>query len=132
MPKSTTKPEKPKKLRGPKRVEYIPARLRGITGVEQLTTVRQMTRLLEYLQAGPENRLPFVRLGASVQSKSRSGKPKATSTYAVDVDGQISVIRLNSDPRRSHVWVQCERRPWNLCRDRRLQEGARHGVEVSG
>lgn len=120
MANRTAKQVKQAKKRGPKRIEYIPAALAGIAGAEGLTTVRQLERLLEYLQTPAETRAPFVRLGASVPAR-KAGKLAAPSaTYAVDVDGKVSVIRREGDPRLLHKWATNGRRPWNLCRDPRF------------
>lgn len=109
-----------RRKRGPRRMEYIPEDLRGITGVEQLTTVRQMKRLLEYCHEPQAVRPPCARLGSSVHSAKlpkRGRKPSAT--YAVDFHGVVSVVRRVGDPRRIHLWMTNERRAWNLAyRDR--------------
>lgn len=106
-----------RKKRAPSRIEYIPVDLRGIPGVEQVTTVRQLKRLLEYCHEPQSDRPTFLRLGSSVHSSKlpkRGRKPSAT--YAVDVDGVVSVIRRIGDPRRMHLWMSNDRRPWNISR----------------
>lgn len=106
--------DKPKKPRGPRRLEYIPENLRGIAGVEHLTTLRQLKRLQEYCSQEPTLRPPFVRLGASVYSRRlRKRGGRSSATYAVDVKGVVSVVRRFGDPRRVHAWMSMARRPWN-------------------
>lgn len=112
--------KKARKKRTPSRVEYIPLELRGIPGVEQVTTVRQMKRLLEYCHEPQSDRPAFLRLGSSVHSSKlpkRGRKPSAT--YAVDVDGVVSVMRRIGDPRRMHLWMSNDRRAWNIARQHR-------------
>lgn len=118
--------KKARKKRAPSRIEYIPVELRGIPGVEQVTTVRQMKRLLEYCHEPQSDRPPFLRLGSSVHSaklQKRGRKPSAT--YAVDVDGVVSVIRRIGDPRRMHLWMSNDSRAWNIARQHRC--GNQHG-----
>lgn len=104
----------------PRRLEYIPEDLRGIPGVEELTTVRQMKRLLEYCHEAQAVRPPFVRLGASVHSSMLLKRGRQSSaTYAVDVNGAVSVLRRIGDPRRIHLWMSNERRAWNLAHGQR-------------
>lgn len=112
--------KKARKKRAPSRIEYIPVELRGIPGVEQVTTVRQLRRLLEYCHEPQADRPAFLRLGSSVHSSKlpkRGRKPSAT--YAVDVDGVVSVIRRIGDPRRMHLWMSNDRRSWNISRQLR-------------
>jgi len=118
---STSPHARPSKRKpGPKRLGYIPAQYAAITGIETLTTVRQLTRLADFLSVGAETRPPFVRLGSSVSARRGRRKPVASSTYAVDVDGVVSVVHRRDDPRRVHAWMCNERRPWHLCRDARV------------
>jgi len=129
MKSSSEKPAKQKRIRGPKRIEFVPEPMRGIEGVGEVTTVRQLVRLQEYLATAHGQRMPFVRLGASVPAKKGRRKVGPSATYAVDVEGRVAVIRKSGDPRRTHLWVQNERRPWNLCRDSRF--GALHTVSAT-
>lgn len=110
-----------KRIRGPQRVEYIPDALRSVQGIEKLTTVRQMRRLVDYRLIPAEDRPAFVRLGASVPPRVSKKTRKGSSTYAVDVDGEVRIVRLDGDPRRVYVWVRNAKRPWNLCRDTGLR-----------
>lgn len=119
-----------KKTRGPKRLSYLPPQYAGIAGADTLTTVRQLTRLADYLSLAQETRPPFVRLGSSVAARRGRGKPVTSSTYAVDVDGTVSVVHRKDDPRRAHEWMQNERRPWHLCRNARLVPGRPKPVSV--
>jgi len=118
------------KTRGPKRLSYLPAQYADIAGADTLTTVRQLTRLADYLSVAPEARAPFVRLGSSVAARRGRRKPATSSTYAVDVDGMVSVVHRKDDPRRAYEWMQNERRPWHLCRNARLVPGRRKPVSV--
>lgn len=104
-----------KRMRGPRRLQYIPEGLRGIPGVEQLTTVRQMKRLVEFCHEAQATRPAFVRLGSSVHAAERlTRRRRSSATYAVDVNGAVSVLRRVGDPRRTHLWMSNARRPWNL------------------
>jgi len=114
----------PSVKRGPKRLDIVPEQFLGISGVKELTTIKQLLRLQEYLAIAQDRRPAYVRLGASVPpGKYRKTSP--TSTYAVDVEGSVSVIRRIGDPRVAHRWVRNERRPWNLCRDARFAQPSR-------
>jgi len=108
------KTETADKKRGPKRLEYIPQLFRHIAGVEELTTVRQLDKLQEYLATPEEERPPYVRLGASVPQYSERAVKLPSVTYAVTVDGEVSVIYQQKDPRRAEVWFANAARPWNL------------------
>ena len=101
---------------GPKPIQYIPEPFRHIKGVDQITTPRQLARLRDYLNTSPNRRDPYVRLGASVPPPGRFTDRKPTSIYAVMVDGEVSVIRREQDPRAAHRWMTNERRPWNMDR----------------
>lgn len=103
-----------KKKPGPKRLDYIPLPFRGIDGVNQLTTVRQLENLKTYMEMTKTERPPCLRIGASVPQFDEEGKKKPTTTYAVTVDGEISVVKLQRDPRSAHKWFMNARRPWNL------------------
>jgi len=129
MKNTTEKPAKQKKMRGPKRVEFIPESMRGVAGVEEVTTVKQLVRLQEFVAMAPGERLPFVRLGSSVPAQNGRRELSPSATYAVDVEGRVSVIRKSGDPRRAHIWIQNSLRPWNLCRDSRF--GVSHTVSAT-
>ena len=99
---------------GPKPLQHIPAAFRQINGVDQITTPGQIARLRDYLNTSPNHRAPFVRLGASVPPPGSFNERKPTSTYAVMIDGEVSVIHLIQDPRAAHRWMSNPRRAWNL------------------
>jgi hypothetical protein len=98
---------------GPKPIKYIPQPYRHVPGVERITTPRQLARLRDYLNTSPKQRAPFVRLGASVPPPHDLTR-NSTATYAVTVDGEVSVICLERDPRAAERWVSNPRRPWNM------------------
>lgn len=102
------------KKTGPKPIQYIPEPFRGIDGVEQITTPGQLARLRDYLNTSPSRRAPFVRLGASVPPPGSFSERKPNSTYAVMIDGEVSVIHRVQDPRAAHRWMSNPRRPWNM------------------
>ena len=102
------------KKRGPKRLEYIPQPFRHIPGIEEMTTVRQLVKLEEYLATPAEERGHYVRLGASVPQYCEYEEKLPTTTYAVTIDGVVSVLKLERDPRSAHKWFMNPRRPWNL------------------
>jgi len=99
---------------GPKPITYIPSQFRQIAGAEHLTTPGQLVRLREYLQTRESDRSPYCRLGASVPPYGPANTRKPTATYAVTVDGVVSIIRLERDPRAAERWVSNARRPWNM------------------
>lgn len=103
-----------KKKPGPKRLEYIPLPFRGIEGVDQLTTVRQLENLKAYLETPESKRPACVRIGASVPQFSEEEPKAPTTTYAVTVDGVVSVVKMECDPRSAHKWFMNPRRPWHL------------------
>lgn len=53
--------------RGPKRLEYIPEKYRGVRGIEHLTTQDQLRKLGEYI--ANIKREPFRRLGCSTPQR---------------------------------------------------------------
>jgi hypothetical protein len=102
---------------GPKSepLEYIPPQFREVKGVEILTTVAQLQRLQEFLDAPEHERPAFVRLGSSVPPRGTPAETRRpTATYAVDVDGEVSVIRRMQDPRAVHRWMTNPAREWNI------------------
>lgn len=106
-----------KKKPGPKPITYIPPQFRHISGAEHLTTYRQLIRLREYIQTHPSKRRSYLRLGASVPQYGPNNVRKPSATYAVTIDGEISIIRVEYDPRSAERWVSNARRPWNISRD---------------
>lgn len=106
-----------KKKPGPKSkpLGYIPPQFRDVQGVEVLTTMSQLQRLQDFVDTPQHERPAFVRLGSSVPPR---GTPKEsrrpTATYAVDVDGEISVIKRTQDPRAVHRWMSNPAREWNI------------------
>jgi hypothetical protein len=102
---------------GPKPITYIPLQFRHIPGAEHLTTPRQLIRLREYLQTRDSERSAYCRLGASVPPYGPENTRKPTATYAVTVDGVVSIIRLERDPRAAERWVSNPRRSWNMSHD---------------
>lgn len=122
---TTSKTGNIQRIRGPRRLEYIPESVRHVEGVEVLTTMQQLTRLKDYLETPPAARAPYIRLGASVYSYERNGAiPPPMATYAVDVDGTVRVFRKNGDPRVLHRWMTRPTRAWNLCRNPRFKGSA--------
>jgi hypothetical protein len=105
---------KSKKKTGPKPITYIPPQFRHIPGAEHLTTHRQLIRLREYLQLRDSERSAYFRLGASVPQYGPENTRKPSATYAVMIDGVVSIIRLEYDPRAAERWVSNARRPWNM------------------
>ena len=103
-----------KKKTGPKPIAYIPSQFRNIPGAEHLTTPGQLIRLREYLQTRGPERAAYVRLGASVPQYGPEKTRKPSATYAVAVDSEVSIIRLECDPRAAERWMSNARRPWNL------------------
>jgi hypothetical protein len=99
---------------GPKRLDYIPVPFRGIKGADQLTTVRQLENLQDYIETPESERPPCVRIGASVPQYSEETPKVPTTTYAVTVDGIVSVVKMERDPRSAHKWFMNPRRPWHL------------------
>jgi len=99
---------------GPKRLDYVPHQFRGIQGVEQLTTVRQLENLKRYLETPVAQRPPYVRIGASVPQYCEDKRKLPTATYVVMVDGAVTVMRKQRDPRNAEKWFKNPRRPWNL------------------
>lgn len=117
MPSHTMVGSKGKKIRGPRRLEYVPAAFRSIPGVDALTTLRQLEKLKQYLELPVGHRVPFIQLGASVPVRRKGRRrQKSTVVYAVDVDGNISIVYKRQDPRCALKWMQNPRRAWNLCR----------------
>lgn len=106
-----------KKKTGPKPITYIPAQFRHIPGAEHLTTPGQLIRLREYLQMRNSERAAYCRLGASVPPYGPENTRKPSATYAVTVDGEVSIIRLERDPRAAERWISNARRPWNMSRE---------------
>lgn len=106
-----------KKKTGPKPIRYIPQPFRHIEGVEQITTPRQLQRLRDYLNKTPSCRPAYVRLGASVPPYGPNNTRKPTATYAVMIDGEVSIILLERDPRAAERWVSNARRAWNMSHD---------------
>lgn len=103
-----------KKKTGPKPITYIPAQFQHLPGAEHLATPGQLVRLREYLQTRDSERPAYCRLGASVPQYGPENTRKPTATYAVTVDGVVSIIRLERDPRAAERWVSNARRPWNM------------------
>jgi len=99
---------------GPRPLEYIPLPFRAIEGVEQLTTVRQLENLKAYMETPESERPPCLRIGASVPQYCEYEEKLPTTTYAVTIDGVVSVLKLERDPRSAHKWFMNPRRPWNL------------------
>lgn len=99
---------------GPKPITYIPVPFREIEGIEQVTTFRQLKKLEDYLETPSSERPPCVRLGASVPIYYDGVTRKPTVTYDVMVDGEVSVVKMQSDPRAAHKWFLNPRRPWQL------------------
>lgn len=106
-----------KKKSGPKPITYIPSQFRHIPGAEHLTTPGQLVRLREYLRTRDSERAAYCRLGASVPPYGPENTRKPSATYAVTIDGVVSIIRLERDPRAAERWVSNARRPWNMSRD---------------
>jgi hypothetical protein len=97
---------------GPKPITYIPVFFRGIPGIDNVTTPRQLARLKEFMEADPVNRAPYIRLGSSVPQYDIETDRLPSATYAVSIEGRIEVIRLMRDPRAAERWVTNARRPW--------------------
>lgn len=99
---------------GPKPISYIPPFFRSVPGVENVSTPRQLLRLKEFMEAEPEDRAPYIRLGSSVPQYDVETERRPSATYAVSIEGRIEVVRLMKDPRAAHRWMANARRPWNM------------------
>lgn len=104
--------------RGPRRLEYVPQQFRGIPGIESVDTVQQLTKLKKYMEIPEQDRPAYVRIGCSVShDRGEDGKViPATSTWAVTVDGKLSIVKKLGDPRSAHKWMSNEGRAWNTYR----------------
>jgi len=106
-----------KKKPGPKSkpLGYIPPQFREVQGVEVLTTIAQLQRLQEFMDTPQHERPAFVRLGSSVPPRGTSKESRRpTATYAVDVEGEVSVLKRSQDPRAAHRWITNPAREWNI------------------
>lgn len=106
--------ETKRRLRGPRRIEFVPPALRSVPGVEHLTTARQLNRLGDYLNMAPSARPPFIRLGCSVAHGDRRKSNPPNATWAVTVNGAVSVVYQRKDPRSSWKFMTSPERAWNI------------------
>ncbi len=103
-----------KKPRGPRRLEYLPMKYRGISGIEHLTTARQLENLEKWLSTPVEKRAVYVKLGCSVSHGEKRINNPPRSTWVALVSRQAQIIHLVMDPRSAFKWVSCKARPWNI------------------
>lgn len=113
-----------KRKTGPGRIDRsdMSSHVDRVKGIENVYTINQYKRLLEYLDIREEDRPPFMRLGSSVPTKKKGEDPEKgekkvpKSTWVVTVRGEVEVIVREQDPRRAQRWMECDNRPWNMYR----------------
>lgn len=102
------------KKRGPRRLEYLPEEYRGISGIEHLTTARQLENLKTWLTTPIETRPVFIKLGCSVSHGEKRLTNPPSSTWAASVNGKLQIVHIVKDPRSAYKWMGCAARPWNI------------------
>jgi len=102
------------KKRGPRRLEYLPEQYRSISGIEHLTTARQLENLEKWLSTPVGLRPVYVKLGCSVSHGVKRLNNPPRSTWVAIVSGEPKIIHLVMDPRSAYKWVSCSARPWNI------------------
>lgn len=105
---------KVKMVRGPRRLEYLPEQYRCISGIDHLTTVRQLDNLEKWLSTPVAHRPVYVKLGCSVSHGVKRHTNPPRSTWVAMVNGEPQIIHLVMDPRSAYKWISCSARPWNI------------------